>query len=110
MDWSSQVVLITGASSGIGRGLAFELARRGARVGLLARRRELLEKIAGEIAEAGGRAVALSADVTQPDEVRAAAADTTPRLGYRTHKDRELRSGSLDASVSLPSLVPDHPR
>ncbi|MFN2453069.1 MAG: SDR family NAD(P)-dependent oxidoreductase [Pyrinomonadaceae bacterium] len=41
VDWSSKVVLITGASSGIGSALALELGRRGAKVGLLARRTEL---------------------------------------------------------------------
>ena len=49
MDWSKYVVLITGASSGIGRALALELAQRGARLGLLARRSEALAEIVREI-------------------------------------------------------------
>jgi NAD(P)-dependent dehydrogenase (short-subunit alcohol dehydrogenase family) len=82
MDWSNKVVLVTGASSGIGRGLAVELARRGASVGLLARRRDLLEAAVDEISEAGGRAMALPADVTHADQVRAAACELRRKFGY----------------------------
>jgi short-subunit dehydrogenase len=57
-------VLITGASSGIGAGLAREFARRGWRVALAARRVEQLEALAGEIRTAGGQATAHRADVT----------------------------------------------
>ena len=68
MNWSSRVVLITGASSGIGRGLSLELARRGAKLGLVARREELLKEMADEIsANVGGENAAnvllLPADV-----------------------------------------------
>ena len=73
MDWRNKVVLVTGASSGIGRGLAVELARRGASVGLLARRRNLLAETVDHICEAGGCALALPADVTDADAMRAAA-------------------------------------
>lgn len=73
MDWSDKVVLVTGASSGIGRGFAVELARRGAAVGLLARRADLLAEIVHEIETAGGRALALPCDVTDAAAVRAAA-------------------------------------
>ena len=48
------VVIVTGASSGIGRALAFRLATTGYRVGLIARRRELIEAAASEIVAAGG--------------------------------------------------------
>lgn len=72
-DWSKKVVLITGASSGIGRALGVELGRKGAAVGLLARRAEVLNEIVKEVAGAGGRAVALPADVRDAEAVRATA-------------------------------------
>jgi len=55
--------LVTGASSGIGRALALRLAREGARVALVARRTDELEKLAGEIRANGGEAAALACDV-----------------------------------------------
>jgi short-subunit dehydrogenase len=73
MPWSDKVVMITGASSGIGRGLALELSRRGARVGLLARRKDLLDQIVAEIEAQNGKALALPVDVQDADAVRAAA-------------------------------------
>jgi short-subunit dehydrogenase len=72
-NWSQKVVFITGASSGIGRALAVELGRRGAWLGLLARRGETLQEIAKEVEGAGGRALALPADVRDADAVRVAA-------------------------------------
>jgi short-subunit dehydrogenase len=82
MEWSKKVVLITGASSGIGRGFAIELARQGAAVGLLARRAEALDEIVTEIEAAGGRAIALPADVTDADAVRFAACALKRKFGY----------------------------
>ncbi|PWT93085.1 MAG: oxidoreductase [Blastocatellia bacterium] len=79
--WSNKVVLITGASSGIGRGLALEVARRGARVGLVARRAAVLEELVTEIEKAGGKAVAIGADVTGPSAMREAAVQLRNELG-----------------------------
>jgi short-subunit dehydrogenase len=73
VDWREKVVLITGASSGIGQTLAVELGGRGAKLGLLARRADVLESIAGEVEKAGGRALALPADVRDPAAVRSMA-------------------------------------
>jgi short-subunit dehydrogenase len=81
VDWSQQVVLITGASSGIGRALAVELGRRGAAVGLLARRAEALQEIAREVEAAGGRALVLPADVKDAGAVRATAESLRARFG-----------------------------
>ena len=73
MYWSDKVVMITGASSGIGRGLALELASRGAKLGLLARRADLLDGIVQEVDALGAKALALPASVEDAEAVRAAA-------------------------------------
>ena len=73
MDWSDKVVLITGASSGVGHGLAVELGRRGANVGLIARRAQALDGIVREIQSHGGKALALPGDVQNAELLRRAA-------------------------------------
>jgi len=81
MNWKDKVVLITGASSGIGKGFAVELAKRGAAVALLARRSDQLNEIVKEIEANGGRAIALTADVTDANAVTAAVEETRAELG-----------------------------
>lgn len=79
--WTNKVVMITGASSGIGRGLAVEIASRGANVGLVARRAEVIGEVVREIEAAAGKAVALPADVQSEDSMRAAAEKLRATLG-----------------------------
>jgi NADP-dependent 3-hydroxy acid dehydrogenase YdfG len=67
---SGKVVAITGASSGIGEATARLLADRGAAVVLGARRADRLDKLAEEIRASGGRAVAVTTDVTRPEDLR----------------------------------------
>ena len=65
------VVAITGASSGIGQELAFQFAARGCSLALAARRSELIENNARKIQSAGGKAIAVTADVTRRKDVDA---------------------------------------
>ncbi|MBI3407757.1 MAG: SDR family oxidoreductase [Planctomycetes bacterium] len=76
-----KVVLITGASSGIGRATALRLARMGARLGLASRSAQALDDLAKEITTPGGHAVALTTDVTDPEQCRRAVMETVARFG-----------------------------
>lgn len=78
---ANKVVLVTGASSGIGEATARNLARRGARVVLGARRTDRLEKLVAEIRAAGGTAEYRALDVTRLEDVRAFAAFALERFG-----------------------------
>ncbi|TFV62139.1 UNVERIFIED_ORG: SDR family NAD(P)-dependent oxidoreductase [Bacillus sp. AZ43] len=79
---SPQTVLITGASSGIGRATAIELAGRGARLVLVARGRESLEEAAVEALAAGAHAALVHpADVTDPDAVQGAVDTAVAEFG-----------------------------
>ena len=78
---SEQVVVVTGASGGVGRAIAHAFARRGASVGLLARGREGLENAAQEVRSLGGQALVLPADVSDADQVEAAAVAVEEHFG-----------------------------
>jgi NADP-dependent 3-hydroxy acid dehydrogenase YdfG len=75
------IVAITGASAGIGRATARLAAREGASVVLAARRADRLVDVEAEIRSAGGTALAVPGDVTQPDDMDALVQRTVARFG-----------------------------
>jgi len=79
--YSDKVALVTGASSGIGWGIARELARQGASVVLVARRKEKLEQLAREIAAEGGQAWPLACDITVELSVKEMARQVKGQFG-----------------------------
>jgi NAD(P)-dependent dehydrogenase (short-subunit alcohol dehydrogenase family) len=76
-----RVAVVTGASRGIGKAIALELARAGAGIILVARDRGPLDQAAIEIGEAGGRAMVLAADVTNEEQVEMLRQEITERHG-----------------------------
>ena len=78
---AGQVVVVTGAGSGIGRASALALAAEGASIALAGRRREPLEAVAAEVTRAGGEALVVPTDVANPAEVDALFAAVVARWG-----------------------------
>jgi short-subunit dehydrogenase len=81
VPFADQVAVITGASSGIGWSLAEELARKGCRLGLIARRLELLDQLAGKLRGTGTVVEVAAADVADRDNLLQAFADLRRKLG-----------------------------
>ncbi len=81
MTKQREVVVITGASAGVGRAAVREFARHGAKIGLIARGRDGLQAAKREVEAAGGKAVVLATDVADGSQVEAAAAAVEKKLG-----------------------------
>jgi NAD(P)-dependent dehydrogenase (short-subunit alcohol dehydrogenase family) len=79
--FTNRNVVVTGASSGIGYDVALAFGERGAKVGLLARRKELLIDLADKIAKGGGLGVPIACDVTERKQVREAVGEANDALG-----------------------------
>lgn len=102
MELNGAIVVVTGASAGIGEATSIAFARRGARVVLVARRLERLEALAERIERAGGSALALRVDVTEPREV-----DALPRLVrevYARPADVVVNNAGVPAGGSIEDL------
>ena len=78
---NNQIIIITGASSGIGRATAIKLAKNGFKVVLTARREDKLQELKKEIENAGGEALAVAADVTKSAELKNVVEKTISHFG-----------------------------
>lgn len=79
--FTDKVVLVTGASSGIGRAAAVAFAAEGAKVAILDRTADALTDTAAAVQDTGGEVLAIGCDVSQPDQVEAAVAKVVERFG-----------------------------
>lgn len=78
---AKKVAIITGAGTGIGRAIALAFAHEGAKLVLVGRREEVLDSVAREIGKEKGIAVALSADISRPEEIERVVAHAVSQFG-----------------------------
>ncbi len=100
--FKDRVVLITGASSGIGAGLARQFASEGADLVLTARRADRLEEVAADIRKLGRRALAIACDVTRDGDLEAAVERATRELGRIDVVVANAGFGVVGKAVELP--------
>ncbi|AZQ34587.1 glucose 1-dehydrogenase [Streptomyces cyaneochromogenes] len=101
--FTGRTALVTGAGSGIGRAIAVAFASEGAQVVVAGRRREPLDETMALIEEAGGKALAVTADVTAADEIQAvvdAAVDRFGTLDVAVNNAGVFRGGAPLAELS----------
>lgn len=79
--FSKKVIVITGASAGVGRAIAQELAKEGAQLGLIARGEEKLESAVAEVRQLGGKAIACPCDVSDINQLENAAQIIEQKFG-----------------------------
>jgi NAD(P)-dependent dehydrogenase (short-subunit alcohol dehydrogenase family) len=79
--FTNKVVFISGAASGIGRAAALAFAAEGARVAILDRSEEALQKVETSVKDAGGEVLAIACDVSSPDQIEAAIKQLINRFG-----------------------------
>jgi short-subunit dehydrogenase len=102
--WTNKVVFLTGASSGIGKGLAKEVGQRGAKLGLVARRAAELAELVKELEKTGAKAVALPADVQDASALSEAADHLRSEFGPI---DMLIANAGVGATSPSTSLQPD---
>lgn len=105
---AGRTVVITGASSGFGRGIATAMAARGANVVLAARRTELLEEVAAEARAAGGRALVVTTDVSREADMSRLAAEAEREFGRIDIWINNAGVGALGRFDEVP--IADHSR